>query len=67
MTVLACFKVVLQATLGRNYTEGIAIDDVTVTDGLCDEEIDLQSSPQGLPFACNFNYVRLNTVKCNLT
>lgn len=40
-------KVVLQATLGRNYTEGIAIDDVTLTDGLCDEEIDPQSSPQG--------------------
>ena len=48
----------LRATIGINNTEGIAIDDVTLIDGLCDEEIDPQSSLQGLHLVSNFNYVR---------
>ena len=42
---------VLQATIGINYKEGIAVDDVTLSDGLCDEQIDPQSNLQGLLFA----------------
>ena len=37
-----------QATFGRNYTGGIALDDVTLSDGICEIESESQNSQQGI-------------------
>ena len=37
-----------QATIGRNYTGGIALDDVTLSDGLCENESESQNNRQGI-------------------
>ena len=37
-----------QATIGRNYRGGIAIDDVTLSNGLCEEESEPQNNRQGI-------------------
>ena len=37
-----------QATFGRNYTGGIALDDVTLSDGICENESESQNSQQGI-------------------
>ena len=41
-----------EATIGRNYTGGIAVDDVTLSDGLCDGESEPQNNQQGITVAC---------------
>ena len=37
-----------QATFGINYTGGIALDDVTLSDGLCENESKSQNNQQGI-------------------
>ena len=37
-----------QATIGRNYTGGIAVDDVALNDGLCEDESEPQNNRQGI-------------------
>ena len=37
-----------QATIGRNYTGGIALDDVTLSNGLCEDESEPQNNRQGI-------------------
>ena len=41
-----------EATIGRNYAGGIALDDVTLSNGLCDGESDPQNNQQGITVAC---------------
>jgi len=41
-----------QATIGRNYTRGIALDDVTLSNGLCEDESEPQSNQQGSNVTC---------------
>lgn len=41
-------QVVLQATIGRNSTGGIAVDDVTLTEGLCHDDSEPSSILQGV-------------------
>ena len=37
-----------QATIGRNYTGGIAVDDVTLSNVLCENESEFQNNRQGI-------------------
>ena len=37
-----------QGTIGRNYRGGIAVDDVTLSNGLCEEESEPQNNRQGI-------------------
>ena len=37
-----------QATIARNYTGGIALDDVSLSNGLCDDESEVQTYRQGI-------------------
>lgn len=48
-------QVILQATVGKGYAGDIAVDDVTFTDGLCENENDTQNDLQGtcLISSCN--------------
>ena len=41
-----------EATIGRNYTGGIAVDDVTLSNGLCEGEREPQNNRQGSNVAC---------------
>ena len=41
-----------QATFGKNYTGGIALDDVTLSNGLCEGECEPQSNRQGSNVTC---------------
>ena len=40
-------QIVLKATPGKNYTSRIALDSFILTDGLCDDESELESNQQG--------------------
>ena len=37
-----------QVTVGRNLPGGIAVDDITLTDGLCEDESEPQNNRQGI-------------------
>jgi len=37
-----------QATIGRNCTGGIAVDDITLSNGLCEEQSEPQNNRQGI-------------------
>ena len=41
-----------QATIGRNYTGGIALDDVQLSNGLCEDESEPQNNQQGINVTC---------------
>ena len=41
-----------EATIGRNYTGGIALDDVTLSNGLCEGESEPRNNRQGSNVAC---------------
>ena len=41
-----------EATIGRNYAGGIAVDDVTLSNGLCEGEREPQNNRQGSNVAC---------------
>ena len=41
-----------QATIGRNYTGGIALDDVSLSNGLCEDESEPQNNRQGINVTC---------------
>lgn len=41
-------QIVLKATPSKNYTSRIALDSFILTDGLCDDESELESNQQGL-------------------
>lgn len=41
-----------QATIGRNYAGGIALDDVTLSSGLCEHESEPQNNRQGINVTC---------------
>ena len=41
-----------QATIARNYSGGIAVDDVTLSNGLCEGESEPQNNRQGINVAC---------------
>ena len=42
----------IQASIGRNYTGGIALDDVALTNGLCEDENEPQNNQQGINVTC---------------
>ena len=46
--LLSLLQVSFQATIGRNYLGGIAVDDVTLTNGLCEDESEPQNNEQGI-------------------
>ncbi|PFX15365.1 G-protein coupled receptor GRL101 [Stylophora pistillata] len=41
------FQIILKAAVGKNLTSRIALDDFTLTDGLCDDESEVNSNRQG--------------------
>ena len=41
-----------QATIDKNYTGGIAVDDVTLSSGLCEGESEPHNNRQGINVAC---------------
>ena len=55
--VFIILQVSFQATIGRNYSGGIAVDDVTLTNGLCQDESEPQNNRQGINLNSNFNFV----------
>ena len=46
--LLSLLQVSFQASIGRNYVGGIAVDDVTLTNGLCGDESEPQNNEQGI-------------------
>ena len=55
--LLFSFQVSFQATVNRNYTGGIAVDDVTLTDELCEDESEPQNE-QGITLTSSiFKYL----------
>ena len=46
-----------QATIDRNYTGGIAVDDVTLSNGLCEGESEPHNNRQGSNVACTTEWV----------
>ena len=58
-----------QATIGRNYTGGIAVDDVILTNGLCENESESQNNQQGIYVTCttfgNLFLCDINVFKIN--
>ncbi len=46
--LLFLFQVSFQATIGRNHTGVIAVDDVMLTNGLCEDESEPQNNQQGI-------------------
>ena len=58
--MLFSFQVSFQAEIDRNYTGGIAIDDVTLTDGLCRGESEPETNQQGITLFSSFDKYLLN-------
>jgi len=54
---LFLLQVSFQAIIGRNYSGGIAVDDVTLTNGLCEDESEPQNNRQGINLTSIFNLV----------
>ena len=52
-------QVSFQATIGRNYLGGIAVDDVTLTNGLCEDESEPQNNKQGINLISSLNFVKV--------
>ena len=52
-------QVSFQATIGRNYLGGIAVDDVTLTNGLCEDESEPQNNKQGINLISSLNFVEV--------
>ena len=46
--LLVFIQVSFQATIGRHYLRGIAVDDVTLTNGLCEDESEPKNNEQGI-------------------
>ena len=46
-----------QATIEKNYTGGIAVDDVTLSNGLCEGESEPHNNRQGINFASTTEWV----------
>ena len=42
----------IQATIGSNYTGGIALDHVALSNGLCKDESEPQNNRQGINVTC---------------
>ena len=55
--LLYLLQVSFQTTVGRNLSRFIAIDDVTLTNGLCEDESEPQSNRQGISLNSSFNFV----------
>ena len=56
---LTLLQVSFQATIGRNYLGGIAVDDVTLTNGLCDDESEPRNIEQGINLTFSLNFVEV--------
>ena len=48
ITKMFLLQFIFQATIGRNYTGGIALDDVSLSNGLCEEEKEPQNNREGI-------------------
>ena len=57
--LLSLLQVSFQATIGRNYLGGIAVDDVTLTNGLCEDESEPQNNEQGINHTSSLNSVEV--------
>ena len=55
--LLSFLQVSFQATIGINYLGGIAVDDVTLTNGLCEDESEPQNNEQGISLTFSLNFV----------
>ena len=56
--LLSFLQVSFQATIGINYLGGIAVDDVTLTNGLCEDESEPQNNDQGINLTSSLNFVQ---------
>ena len=57
--LLSLLQVSFQATIVRNYLGGIAVDDVTLTNGLCEDESEPQNNEQGISLTFSLNFVEV--------
>ena len=55
--LLSFLQVSFQATIGINYLGGIAVDDVTLTNGLCEDESEPQNNEQGISLTFSLSFV----------
>ena len=46
-----------QATIDKNYTGGIAVDDVTLSNGLCGGESEPHNNRHGINVGCTTEWV----------
>ena len=49
---MSLLQLSFQATIDKNYTGGIAVDDVTLSNGLCEGESEPYNNRQGINVAC---------------
>ena len=57
--LLSFLQVSFQATIGINYLGGIAVDDVTLTNGLSEDESEPQNNEQGINLTFSLNFVEV--------
>ena len=50
-------QLTFQATIDKNYTGGIAVDDVTLSNGLCEGESEPHNNRQGINVASTTEWV----------
>ena len=54
---MSLLQLSFQATIDKNYAGGIAVDDVTLSNGLCEGESELQNNRQGINVASTTEWV----------
>ena len=54
---MSLLQLSFQATIDKNYTGGIAVDDVTLSNGLCGGESEPHNNRQGINVVCTTEWV----------
>ena len=54
---LILLQIILTATVGKSYQGDIAVDDVSFTDGLCENENEAGVIPQGVTISDVYKFI----------